>query len=260
MSAVDTLTIASLSLKGGVSKTTTAVNLALLAALGGLRTLVWDLDPQAAATWALGVDPTLPGGAVRLAGKHPKLRKATLDTAWPDLRVLPADTSLRHLDLDLAARGKPRRRLGSALEPLAADHDVVFVDCPPGLTLANESVVRAATVILTPIVPSPLSLRAFDQLLDWVHATPKVASVQVYGFVAMADRRRAAHRAAIDELPGSRPEILTTVVPASAAAEQAIGADTPIVLRSRTAVARAYRDLWHELQDRVIGKRNAAGR
>jgi chromosome partitioning protein len=88
--------IATYSIKGGVGKTTTAVNLAAEAAATGVRTLLWDLDPQGAATFLLRVKPRVKGGAERLAGTKGELDPHVRGTDQPGLHLVPADFSLRH--------------------------------------------------------------------------------------------------------------------------------------------------------------------
>lgn len=254
MSSAHGVTVATMSLKGGVAKTTTAVNLAALAALEGLRTVVWDLDPQGGATWSLGVDEELPRRGRGLASDKARLRSLTVPTPWDGFGVVPAGPSLRRLERELADRSKPRRHVGELLTDLASDHDVVVVDCAPGLTLANEGVARAVQIVLSPVVPSPLAVRAFEQLQEWVRESPKARDVHVFGFLSMVDRRKADHRAAITMLAGTRRGFLRTIVPASVVAERAPGTREPVVLQRRSAVGIAYRDLWNEVQSEVLGK------
>jgi chromosome partitioning protein len=207
------------SVKGGVGKTSTAVNLAALGAASGQRVLLWDLDPQGAATYTLGVGRRAPGGALRLARKRPGVASAVTRTAWNGLDVIPADFSLRHLDLELADLGKPRKQLIRALAPVVDDYDVVFIDCPPGITLTIESVLRATDVVLVPVVPAVLPLRAFDQLASYVRADPKVGKLDVFAFLTMVDRRKKAHREMSEQLPVERSDVLATTIPSSVQVE-----------------------------------------
>jgi cellulose biosynthesis protein BcsQ len=246
------LTVALASVKGGVGKTSAAVNLAALAAGEGRRALLWDLDPQGAATYTLGVGARAPGGAIRLTRKRPGVAAAVSPTAWPGLDVIPADFSLRHLDLALADAGHPRRRLGQALAPAAAGYDVVVVDCPPGINLTIDSVLRAADVVLVPVVPSVLPLRAYDQLASYVAAHRKVGKIDVFAFLSMVDRRKRGHRDLVAGLPVERIDVLTTAIPASVLIENMPVTRAPLVFHDgHSPPAAAYRALWQELRSRT---------
>lgn len=249
------------SIKGGVGKTSAAVNLAALAGAAGFRTLLWDLDPQGAATYTMRVGSRAPGGARRLPRQRPGVRSAIAPTAWPLVDVIPADFSLRHLDLELAALGKPRRRIVQVLEPVRSQYDVVFIDCPPGINLTVESILRATSVVLVPIVPSVLPLRSYDQLAAYVDAEKKLRKTEVLGFLSMVDRRKKRHRELLAQLPADRRGILPIGVPASVKVETMPVHRTPLVVDDHvSAPAIAYRQLWDEVQKRLPPPANRDGR
>ncbi|MBK5287147.1 MAG: ParA family protein [Acidimicrobiia bacterium] len=248
------LTVALLSIKGGVGKTTTAVNLSGLAALSGLRTLVWDLDPQGGATFALG-DPSPKRDATRaITRKRPRLNDAVTTTVTTGLDLIPADTSLRTLDLELADASRSKQRIGEALDSVADRYDVIFIDCAPGVSVANDSALRAADIYLSPIVPSSLATRAFEQLVAYIDETPK-ARGDLVGFLSMVDRRKRAHRDLADRLPRDDARVLQTAIPASVVIEAAPERHRPFVFTGRASTASiAYRDLWTEIQTRTHGR------
>ena len=156
------------NIKGGVGKTAAAVNLAYLSARDGRSTLLWDLDPQGAASYCLQVDPKVKGGRkALLRGKSP-VADLIKPTAYANLELLPADFSYRHMDLELSEKKRPGKQLRKLLEPLEADYDTVFLDCPPGLTLTSESMFGAVDALLIPVIPAALSLRTLE-LLSLIH-------------------------------------------------------------------------------------------
>ena len=136
-------TLAVYSIKGGVGKTTTAVNLAYLAARQGLRTLVWDLDPQGAASFYFRIRPKVKG-VRRLIRRRRDLRLRVRGTDFEMLDLLPADFSYRNLDLLLSLNKKPRKTLRKLLRPLTSSYDWVFLDCAPSISVVSEAVFAAA--------------------------------------------------------------------------------------------------------------------
>ena len=136
--------LACYNLKGGVGKTATAVNIGYAAARDGLRTLLWDLDPQGAATWHLRIEAHLPRGARGIAEARTHVDRAIRGTDFPNLDVLPADFRLRKLDARLAEVRGGRRRIGDLLGPIESDYELVLLDCPPSIGSTMEAVFAAA--------------------------------------------------------------------------------------------------------------------
>ena len=175
------------NIKGGVGKTATAVNLAFLSAQEGHRTLIWDLDPQAAATFYLRVKPKIKGGSRKMFRGKRELDGLIKGTDFENLDLLPAEFSYRNMDLMLSERKKPARQLLRLLRPLSEQFDNVILDCPPNISLVSENIFRAADALLIPTIPGTLSIRAYHQLLDYLREN-KVRGVDLMPFYSMVDR------------------------------------------------------------------------
>jgi len=239
---------ATYNIKGGVGKTSTAVNLAYLSAREGHRTLLWDLDPQAAATYIFRVRPRVKGGGRGLVtGKRP-MEDALKATDFDNLDLLPADFSYRNMDLELDDEKKRTRRLGQLLRSVAGDYDVVFLDCPPSISLMSENVLHAADTLLVPLIPATLSLRTFEQLKDFVADTDKPRP-ELVAFFSMVDRRKRLHRDVIEAMPRDGARIASTEIPALSIIEQMAEHRAPVAaFAPRSRAALCYEQLWAEVR------------
>ena len=247
--------LATYNIKGGVGKTAAAVNLAYLAARDGRRTLLWDLDPQAAATYTLRVRPRVKGGGKALVRGKTSLDQAVRATELDNLDLVPADFTYRNLDLALDAAKKPTRRIARLLAPLADDYDVAFLDCPPGMSLVSENVLRAVDVLLVPLIPTTLSVRTLEQLADFVAGIERPPAL--FPFFSMVDGRKRLHREVIGDLRASRDDLAATVIPNLSLVEQMAVHRAPLpVFAPHSRVTRSYEELWREVQGRS-GKRAA---
>jgi len=243
--------LASYSIKGGVGKTTAATNLAWLAAHEGRRVLLWDLDPQGGATFLFRVAPKVKGGGEALVSGKRDLMDAIKASDFDNLDILPADFSYRHLDLWLDAQRRPTKRLGLLLETMADDYDLVVMDCAPSVSLISENIVRAADLLLAPVLPAPLSIRTLDQLADFA-ADTKGRTPPILAFLSMVDRRRKMHRDMAEASPTARVEMAKTVIPAAAVVEQMGLRRAPVVQWApRSTPGKAYVALWREVVDRI---------
>jgi chromosome partitioning protein len=243
--------LATYNIKGGVGKTTAAVNLAYLAAQDGFRTLLWDLDPQAAATFMFRVQARVKGGGKALIRGTRSLDEAIKGTDFDHLDLLPGDFTYRNMDLLLDDAKRPTRRLSRLLGPLAEEYDVVVLDCPPSVSLVSENVLHAAGTILVPLIPTTLSVRTLDQLTGFV-AGFDGAKPNVLAFFSMVDRRKRIHREIAGRLPQERADIASASIPALAIVERMAAEREPVAaFAPRSAAARAFRDLWEEVLKRT---------
>lgn len=235
--------------KGGVGKTAAAVNLAMVASAAGHRTLLWDLDPQGAATHCYRARAKVKGGATRLLGGKRGLESSIRRTDHIRLDLLPADPSFRVVDTVLSARRWPERIIRKLLRPLERSYDVVFLDCAPGLGVVTESVIVAADLILAPVVPAPLSVRSLDQLQAFLDEHRP--GLPLLAFLSMLDERKVLHREVVESIR-SDDRFALSAVPMSAAVERMGLEQIPAVVASPLNLAAvAYRRLWAEVEERL---------
>ncbi len=241
---------ATYSIKGGVGKTSTAVNLAFEAAREGARVLVWDLDPQGAATFLFRVRPKVRGGSRRMVGARGELASNIRGSNLSPVHVVPADFSLRHLDLHLKKSARPSQRLADLLAPVQDLYDIALLDCPPSISLASESVFGAAEALLVPVVPATLAARTLTQLVDFLD--DQEDAPLVLPILSMVDRRRRLHKELAESLAADWPELLTTSIPAAAVIERMGIERAPVGVSAPSSPAtRAYRSLWAEVSARL---------
>ncbi|MCH9675680.1 MAG: ParA family protein [Gammaproteobacteria bacterium] len=244
------------SIKGGVGKTSSAINLAYLASRSGARTLLWDLDPQGAATYILRESLRGAKHGERIIAGTRSLSSYLVRTDFPGLDLIQADLALRYADLLIAKGDKPRRRLAQILAPLRRRYDRIYLDCPPGLTLMAESIFRASDGMLIPTIPAPLALRAVDQLVDYVTENQKVTSM-IAPFFSMVDRRKLAHRRTVVE-GRQKTGFLRSYIPYSSAIEQIGERRAPVLSFARKHPASlAYVSMWQEAERAMHAHRAA---
>jgi chromosome partitioning protein len=243
--------IATYNLKGGVGKTATAVNLAYLASRHGLRTLLWDLDAQGAASFHLRGGPGLAGGASELIEDKHGLPRAIRATPYAGLELIPADFSYRNLDLELTDYRKSTLRLRRLLREVSDRYALVLLDCAPSMSVVSENVLNMADVLLVPLIPTHLSVRAFEQLMGFRREFPG-DTPQIVPFFSMVDRRKRVHREVIIEFAASHPDVLRSYVPYAAEIERMGEERAPVnVFADASNGGRAFHALWLALGERL---------
>ena len=246
--------------KGGVGKTTTAINLAYRSSVEDWPTLLWDLDPQGAATYLLHGEPQATGGAKELIRGDRALREVVVATAHPRLDLIPADFSYRRMDVHLDRRHDATTLLLKLMRPLQARYASLVLDCPPGLSLVSENVMHASDALVVPLLPTPLSARMLEQLFEFI-AARGWHDISVLPFFSMVDRRRSLHKQTIEELRERFPSILATEVPYGSEFERMAARCAPIESYAPASfAAETYRALWREIDERLSSRSAARGR
>jgi chromosome partitioning protein len=245
--------IAVTNIKGGVGKTTTAVNLAYLAARAGHATLLWDLDPQGAATWTLRGVPHAHGSAKKLVHGKRELPELIAATAYPQLDLLPADFSYRNFDLRLNERKHPTERLLKMSAAVRDRYEYLILDCPPGISLLSENVLRAADAAVIPLPPSPLSIRMLATLQEFI-AHEGWSDLLLLPFFSMVDRRRALHVELVASTRARFPMMLAAEIPYWSEIERMSVRRAPLpAYAPHSAASQLYSVLFLEMLDRLAG-------
>jgi chromosome partitioning protein len=242
--------VAVYNMKGGVGKTTASVNLSYLAAAAGQRVLLWDLDPQAASSFAFRVRPRVAGFSKKSLESGGELGAAIKQTDYHNLDLLPADFAYRKLDRILDDIGKPERVFPALLDRLGRDYDVVFLDCPAGFSLLTQGVFAAADMMLVPTIPTVLSLRTIVRLIKCADRCDSPA--ELAAFFSMVDRRKGPHRRACEWSMEHHELFLSGQIPYAGVVEQMAVRRLPLpVFAARDSATTAFAQIWMELQTRL---------
>lgn len=237
--------IALYNIKGGVGKTAACVNLAYSCAGSGMKTLLWDLDSQGAASFYFNARSDVSCGAKKLF-KTKEIGTLVMETDIDGLDLLPADTSYRHMDLHLEGGKKPKKQMAEFLERFADDYDVLFLDCPPSFSLVSENVFNAADLMLIPLIPTTLCLRTFEQIQQYVGEHKKL-TLMLMPFFSMVDRRKKLHLDTMAD-SGNIPGILQTSIPYLSIIENMGTQRAPVGrFAPKSPAAEIFDQLWSEI-------------
>ncbi len=245
--------VAIYSSKGGVGKTATAVNLAYTASLNGHSTLLCDMDSQGAASYYFRIRPKKKFNSNKLL--EGKIEPYIRGTDFDNLDLLPAHFTFRNLDISL--NQIDARKNGNALKdvftPMASEYDVLFLDCPPNLTLLSENIIQMCDTLVTPVIPTTLSMRALEQLLK-LFKMLEADKKKMSAFFSMVEIRKRMHGNIISKYR-KYPIFLKTAIPFMAEIEKMGLHRQPVGANGRRSHASLiYKRLWSEVENRSKGK------
>ena len=242
--------------KGGVGKTTTAVNLAAALALRGHRILVVDVDPQANATTGLGLDHrAVEASTYDLLLEDAPLESVVKPTAIPGLFCAPASLDLAGAEVELVSSIARERKLAEGLDGASEHYDLVFLDCPPSLGLLTVNALAAAWDLIVPVQCEYYALEGLGQLLGNAERVRRGlnADLRIAGFLmTMYDARTKLSAQVADEVRGHFGELVfSTVVPRSVRLSEAPSFGEPVLtLDPSSRGSISYRLLAVEVEER----------
>jgi chromosome partitioning protein len=256
---VPTKVIAVANQKGGVGKTTTAVNLAACLAAVGRRVLLFDLDPQANATSGLGLEKKEGASSYRVLLGEGGLLDKIQNTAFERLEVIPSEVDLCGLDIELARADNHLQRVAQAMQPvlLAGRFDVVLVDCPPSLGVLTLNALVAADSVLVPLQCEYYALEGISMLnrvMAQLHDTGTNPRLELLGVVmTMFDGRTKLSQQVVSEVREHFKErVFETMIPRSTRLAEAPSFGKPIIHYDKySAGSAAYELLAQELLARL---------
>jgi chromosome partitioning protein len=239
--------------KGGVGKTTTAINLAAYLALSGKRVLLIDIDPQGNTTSGLGINKhDIKHSVYHMLIDDADPRSIMIDTQIQNLSLFPSNLNLTGAEVEMVGTLGREHRLKKALAPLLGEFDFVLIDCPPSLGLLTINALSAANSVLIPIQCEYYALEGLSQLVNTINLVRENINpaLEIEGvLLTMADYRTNLTNEVINEVKKFFVgKVYDTVIPRNIRLAEAPGFGKPIALYDRNSIAaKKYEDFANEL-------------
>lgn len=239
--------------KGGVGKTTTAINLSAYLASAGSRVLIIDIDPQANATSGIGIDKaSIKQSIYNVLVGDTDLKDIVLPTSVDNMFLAPADVHLTGAQIELVSAFNREQQLKNRIEPIKQDYNVIIIDCPPSLGLLTINALTASQTTLIPLQCEYYAIEGLNQLLHTIKLVQDNlnAALAIEGVVlTMADFRTNLTDDVIDEAKRFfKDKVYAAIIPRSIRLSEAPGHSKPVMLYDKKSHgAKAYQSLAEEV-------------
>ena len=240
------VTVAFYNLKGGVGKTASAVNFAYLAAANGLKTLVWDLDPQGSSSFYFHVKNNK-DESKKVFADEMNIKESIKDSKFENLWVIPADISPRNADIIFKQSKKKLKSLLSSLKQF----DLVILDCPPGISVLHDNVFNAADWVLMPNIPTVLSIRSYETVVQYFKEND-LDKHKIKCFFSMVDHRKTLHQETIQTFYNNKLFFKNYIPYLSDIEKMGIHVQPLFEYANSSYAANCFRELWKEISKTCI--------
>lgn len=246
-------TISICNQKGGVGKTTTAINLATYLALAGKKTLLVDIDPQSNATSGLGIEKKLIANNIyNVLLENIPIQDVIVSFRIENLFIAPSNLQLTGAEIELVGMPNREVRLKEALLPIKDSYSYVIIDCPPSLGLLTINALVASDTVLIPLQCEYYAMEGLSQLLDTIRRVREAlnAGLELEGvLLTMADYRTNLTGEVIKEAKGFfKEKVYTTIIPRTVRLSEAPGFGIPMALYDKSSLgAKSYAQLAQEV-------------